>query len=391
MDYAFVPHVSEWELAYRKAMDVRPSTVRYPKDSAAPGSMIKLTEFLAEMRSVALASSAADSLILCAHADDNAQLFTLLSDAHELQLKTEGRKVHVVLYEHLEQAVASGDINIPGPVVMPRPLDANGQPKQAFFHIKGCRIGHATPFLQKLKDALGGQVKITAPKYFHMLMSSDAKDDGAYEYMGHSFVVFSRTKVTDRKALIATFKGKNFKLIDGTTVPPGLWAIWVDKKFTKLRKRTITIDVTISPKVGKFALYGSSWGEFRHSLEKFTYRIPNGASRPTKRADRIALLRTQLGADPTFATTHAYPIYARYEHADLDEFMAARYWAFDIDKKNDELICVGTRHEYTCVMPSVIKQGKKLVLEKFNYYAYAGAGSVTDRLVESNTEFFAEV
>jgi hypothetical protein len=372
------------------AVEVRSNTTRYPLKAAVAGSMTKLSQFLDAVRTAALASTAAESLILCAHANDYAQFFMLLSDEHEQTVKSEKRKAAAVLYEDLEKAVSSGAINIPGPVLLPRPLDANGQPIPAYVHIKGCRIGDNTKFLQKFKEALGGQVLITAPTYFHELFESGASDDGIYEYMGHSFVVFSTTKVATRKALIDQFKAKNYKLMDGSDVPDTLWHTWIRKDYFKVRKREVLIDVTPSPKVGKFAVYGGSWGDYRHQIEKFTFTLPNAASQPKDRPGRLTVLHDQMKADPQFATS-AYPVYERYGHVTFDKFFDARFWSFSVDKKSGDLLAVGTRHAYTCNIPTVVQQGKAFVLKDFNYYAYSGVGNVLTGLVESNPFYFVEV
>ena len=42
-----------------------------------------------------------------------------------------------------------------------------GNPITHSVHIKGCNLGQAMPFVTKLKEALGGNVKLTVPKLFH--------------------------------------------------------------------------------------------------------------------------------------------------------------------------------------------------------------------------------
>jgi hypothetical protein len=103
-------------------------------------------------------------------------------------------------------------------------------PTARAFHVKGCNLGQATPWLIKLREALGGHVRVSAPKHYHGVSTNGTEGVTAIEileWMAYEFVVFQKTPFANRNALAAAFHAKGFTRPDGTPIPRADFLAWL--------------------------------------------------------------------------------------------------------------------------------------------------------------------
>jgi hypothetical protein len=132
--------------------------------------------------------------------------------------------------------------------------------------------------------------------------------------------------------------------------------------------------------------------EFRHDVPRYTYRISGLSPIPTTRADRIAALRSALNTDATqpdslFASTHPFPMYERYGQSSIDDFVDNLSWQFSV--AHGTLICVGTQHQYTVIVPITDPPDLATGDLIFNFFPPAGsAASPLNNLLTSDSDLF---
>jgi hypothetical protein len=75
-------------------------------------------------------------------------------------------------------------LRIPDDLVGDSPIAPDSPaPTPRAFHAKGCNIGRAAPWLAKLREALGGHVRVTAPRHYPRRL--DQWYPGRDFYRGH--------------------------------------------------------------------------------------------------------------------------------------------------------------------------------------------------------------
>jgi hypothetical protein len=100
-------------------------------------------------------------------------------------------------------------------------------------------------------------------------------------------------------------------------------------------------------------------------------------------------MKTSMGGMAVFGAAHPFPMYARYEYDNLDQFADGFTWAFTYNKNSHIMRCVGTRHHYTLIVPITDPANNNLF---YNFYPYAGNPTpVTKQLQESDARFFLTV
>jgi hypothetical protein len=221
-----------------------------------------------------------------------------------------------------------------------------GDPIMHSVHFKGCNIGKAPPFLTKFREALGGNMMVTAPKHFHGIYEHTAY--GTWEYMAYEFQIRNKTDFPTRAALLAAFDAVGFTFIDGTTVPTGEWAKWVPKKrIGKGAKTPLSVNLGVS--IGKRKTIGTE-REYRVSRLGFSWSIKySGGAPPATPAARQAAFEASVGSDAAYQSTHVYPKYERYGYASLADFFAGYNWTHNV--KKNVLFTWGKRVEYTILLP----------------------------------------
>src|SRR5262249_28122262 len=129
-------------------------------------------------------------------------------------------------------------------ILIPRPKTPSD--RIPYLHLKGCRIGsdETLPFLTLLKEALGGELEITAPKHSHKIMKGGVLN-GFLEYMAYEFTIRREVPVKDRIKLIREFnaqtrlKPNRFKLINSQPVPSNKWEEWLSRDRVKNPARSV--------------------------------------------------------------------------------------------------------------------------------------------------------
>jgi hypothetical protein len=65
----------------------------------------------------------------------------------------------------------------------------------------------------------------------------------------------------------------------------------------------------------------------------------------------MSILKKAIEKEPSFKSGHAYPMHKRYGYSDFTDFIEGFEWVFTPNQKKGKLKCVGTRHDYTVVLP----------------------------------------
>jgi hypothetical protein len=247
-----------------------------------------------------------------------------------------------------------------------------GDPVTKGFHIKGCNIGKTVPFLEKMKEALGGNVEITAPIHFHVLHWLSRL--GIFEGMAYEFNFNRKEPYESRDEVLTTFRDEGFLLYDGSAVPDDSWENWLPARISKNQLKTRqrlsrALRVNIGAPIDTTSTLSHEI-QFRVTPNTFTYTIeyPDRASVPTETADRETALEDALNADDLFSSSHEFPMYERWGYDSIDNFIAGYNWRFNRNGKN--LVCRGTRYEYTLSPPVLDISTDNYI---FNFYPNEGS------------------
>jgi hypothetical protein len=378
MHYAFAPGATPYDIQSRHLLDDRPGTVLVSVDSVK-----HVEDFLGHLdTTAAIVKPLGGDLFLGSHGNHGGWL----------QIDLDGTKPVDTNYEVLEAAVASGS------VVVPFNLDHNpdGSDSPISIHIRGCRIGIAEPFVDKLKEVFGGDSTVTAPKHFHVLFppTYPNKNKGLFEYLAYSFHLVRRDPFAKKDDAVAAFKAESFTYIDGSAVPEGRWDAWIPTDVNKTRQAW-SAAMPLGQKVGGVKVLTDATGrEYRHDIKTLPFTVRDLTAFPPEN-QRLDTLRATIAPHPMFAATHPFPIQARFGHATADELIDGMTWAFTWDKPN--MVCVGTQHEYAVIVPviepapdpadkpPVLPSGNLL----FNFYPHPGtAGAVVEKMPTTDGRLF---
>ncbi|HEX8494995.1 MAG TPA: hypothetical protein VF658_19295 [Pyrinomonadaceae bacterium] len=384
MDFAYAPGETSVDDLMRDMLERRSDTIPVP---ARPDA--NLREFIADMNNIPIIpplTRLADNILLCTHAYNEGVLDASMFPGQS------GETVFETLEETLKDPNKS--IAIPDPLIGHNPND----PITHFFHIKGCNVGTAVPFMVKLKEALGNHVNVTAPIHFHGILRAFAV--GVFEYMAYKFQIVRRDPFKDRAEALAAFISRtDFKLIDGTVVPEKLWKQWIPKDITKTDSRKVYLNLgrTIGKQKNISADRDFQVVDAHTVYGKFTYTIPfrQPTVVPTQTADQEKALAQSVNANPKFQATHPFPIHTRFGYASIADFLAGYNWTFSINVRPppsdlSDLVCSGQRCQYIMMVPITNPVTGNII---FNFHPNKGSGlpSIRTGLVESDTKFFATV
>jgi hypothetical protein len=258
-----------------------------------------------------------------------------------------------------------------------------GDPIMHSVHFKGCNIGKAPPFLTKFREALGGNVMVTAPKHFHGIYEHTAF--GTFEYMAYEFQVRNKAYFANRAAILAAFDGAGFTFVDGTAVPTSDWSKWVPKK--KVSKSVTTpVSGKLGVTIGKRKTIEIE-REYRVTPLNFWWSIKySGGAPPSTTAARQAAFETSVSGDAAFQSTHAYPMYERLGYPDVTAFFAGYTWKHSVKKST--LYTTGTRVEYTILLPITDAAGNLV----FNFHPLSTTPyTAVTNLNETDSDYFEQV
>lgn len=360
MDYAYSPlpdHGSNlFYSIYRRMFPHRPQTTLINE----PGMTI-VEEFLDHVETEPGLSRPVGSFLIASHGSDGGYIqMEIDTVSHQ---DPAGNAISGTTYEVLVNVDNNDTVNIPNALITPRP---DGSPPIAVFHIRGCNVGAALPYMQKFKAALGGNVEVSAPKVFD---SNQEMGRGAFEYLGYNFKILRRDAFANRNQVVTAFQNHApaFTFIDGSAVPNGEWANWIPNNVGRGQRNR-----TPEP----FWNFGQSVEgqnrirlpvQFRHnfpaSVGRFTFTVGGFPNNPGNEAARLQELRDAINAHPEFQAAHDFPVYQRYGYASANDFVDGFDWNFNWNAPN--LVCTGRRHVYN-VSPPVTDPATGNLL--FNYY-----------------------
>jgi hypothetical protein len=265
----------------------------------------------------------------------------------------------------------------------------------SIFYIRGCKVGQDIRFLDLFHAALGGNVKVNAPIFFHFAYFYDRL--GVFEAFLYDFQHTRLEPFQTRAEVIAEFDAAGLTLVDGTVVPNNLWAGWVPRRFNA-KKLEIPTTVRLGQQVGSRRTLTVK-RRYAHTLDTYTYDITvTGGPVPSGQAAREQLLRQVLTGDPNFDPGHPYPVYERHDRlgftsaardrcTDPDDFVDSFKWRFRV--RGNVLTALGRRHRYT-IGPPVTHPGSGNLV--FNFYPDATSSVPLVRQVADNdADYFAEV
>jgi hypothetical protein len=323
-------------------------------------------------------------LLFGAHANDEGELFMPSFPGQN------GPTVFETLEETLNDPTKS--IQIPDPLIG---FTTGSQVTHA-VHIKGCNIGKARPFLVKLKAALGGHVRVTAPKFFHG--ATPAPNEGSFEYLGYQFAIRRATAFPNRAAALTEFDTAQFRLIDNTVVPTADWNRLIpgNPNLTVRQQIPSRLGVTI----GRRATINTA-REYRATgigFGPWIITYPPQATVPTTETAKLADLKTSIRSDPRFDDTHAFPVYKREGFATFNDFFSGYDWTCN-PARGKRLICTGSRILYVILLavtdpattpPNGFFGDGNLI---FNFYPNAGSTlpARTTALQVTDPRFFETV
>jgi hypothetical protein len=276
-----------------------------------------------------------------------------------------------------------------------------GDPITHALHLKGCNIGLAPKFLVKLKEALGGNVNVTAPKFFH---GTTPEPQGAFEYLGYYFAlrrpdlfIDPTTKKPDRAKALSEFDTAQFPLIDNSIVPTADWAKIIPANPNAEIRKHVTSKLGTS--FGKRTTVKTPW-QYRVTPIDFgpwTVPFPDAASVPRNLSDQLLELEIHLKTDKRFQTTHPFPQWEREGFANLISFVSGYTW--HCVPRGASLVCNGRRFMFIVVVAvndpatrpqnGIFTDGNLL----FNFYPKPSSGlsAITNAIEVTNTNFFVQV
>jgi hypothetical protein len=376
VDYAFAPGPTPFDQLMARLLDDRPTT------DLMPASLGTVERFVDELETLSSVVKPVDSMFVASHANDSGQL--------KIQIDSTQKDVFAD-FETLEKAVTSGSIKIP-PVLRTLP-DGSPHPGTR-VRIRGCRVGRAALFMEKLKEALGGEVTVTAPRHFHVVYPDTYPNgfEGMFEWLDYDFAIHSKTKLT-RAQIIAALKAKQFDFYDGTKVPDAKWGGWVPKDPSKTKRRipmTLILGTTVGPK-SSTEIFVKDAREWRHNVPKlYTARITGLPAEPPTKAAKLAKVREALETLDMMGPLHEFPFWERYGYVDFDDFFNGVTWSVNWDKKAKRLTGTARRHEYHALLPITTRTATDpdrgdLI---FNYFPHGGTGPEVSSLRDDDAFLF---
>jgi hypothetical protein len=340
-DYVFSVDRDQWFKSMADIVSLRGDNIRL--DAAT-----SFTGFVKALNADRKVTNPVRNLFVVSHASDEGYLFTAL-DAVD---------VKSISFEDLEK-VGSG-LQIKPEALMPRPKD-QGSGTRPFLHIRGCEIGRAAPYMIKLKAALGGNLTITAPLFYHVV-DSIASPPGRIEYFLYHFTVAAAAPYRKRADLVEAFKNKPaFTDLDGKSIPAANWDDWVPASGLT-QPSHIVFSLAVSPVDNRKTKVK---GYFKYRLRPFLKdSLAHFPASLRSEAKRVEWLIDQVRKWPIMSPTHPFPAYVRYGYKSFDDFAAG--WKWRVEPTGDQFKINVFRHEYDVLPPVVETSTRKLLLNFFS-------------------------
>ena len=268
-------------------------------------------------------------ILLGAHATEEGQLFMPVVAGQQGPTR----------FETLEETLAKPKLSIviPDTVIGFKP----GNQVTHAVHIKGCNIGNAQPYLLKLKEALGGHVKVTAPKFFH---GATPEPEGAFEYLGYQFALKRTTAFPNRKQALTEFDAAQFQLTDGSVVDKANWNAVVPKNpnvDTRNGQTRSKLGVTIGKRTTVNTEQHTALSRSRSGRGKSTTRRARRSRRTSRRSSPT--WRRRWARTSALRRATRFPS-SREGFATFIEFVSGHEWTCSVRGKS--LFCFGNRVLY---------------------------------------------
>ena len=384
-DYAIVPGDSKYDLQLKKFIQARTNTVLL-KDL----QMQTLQGFVRGLASSLEITRPIRDLLVVSHASNRGSFRMWLyppTDAEVSKAKAENKKLEApyIHYEDLEEAVKNKSIVLDVALMYPRPVESGGI-THPHLRLLGCEVGGQAPYMQKLKEALGGKIEISAPK--HRLVGASfvvsvASLQGEVAYMAYNFRAQFPTPpklgpaARTKRALIDAFvdlvknKQPGFVLENGSAVPATAWTRWIPtdlnaKPIVKSADTAREFPNTVTAPLRKLRMNAPR--QFGYIKQRHYYDGPSVISFKNDTGDeakRKEAVKAFLEKIPVFSAKHPFPEYVRNGYATMDEFMDGWNWQFTYDTKLKRLTYNPIRDEYHVWQPITRVAGNTLI---WNYY-----------------------
>jgi hypothetical protein len=354
MDFGFAPDGDDIVANMRKMFALRSNTSLIDIRGVST-----VRQFINHLEKTTGTTKPVDDLLLGAHANNEGEFIIPMFPGQKGSTKYE------ILEDSLKDATKS--INVDKVIGFKA-----GNPITHSVHIKGCNLGQAMPFVTKLKEALGGHVKLTVPKLFH---GGTPSPEGVFEYIGYQFFLKRTKKFANRKAAIAEWDNAGFTLIDGNSITTADWeALIPPDPNLDVRK---FINSKLGATFGKRTTIRTPW---QHRVLPITFGpwtvpFPTPKDVPKDESSQLSALESHLKTKALFKDTHPYPQFKREGFDRVIEFVSGYNWTCRPDGK--DLKCFGERPLYMVAFaitdPKTVPQNK-LISDGtliFNFYPSA--------------------
>lgn len=380
-DYAFIPTPGEEDSFHglmRKLLQNRNDTILPSGDS-----LDSLAAIVRSLLTYPDVTNPIRHMIVSSHANAEGNLQIRLQDGDSKFIDYDDLNALV----QNSKETKTNPIRIDIDLLSPRP---RGNDQVPYLHFKGCRIGQSPPFLRLWKEALGGEVEVTAPKHFHEVAPFR---NGVLEYMGYGFDVFCPFPIKDRAALIRELYTRSqqgqFVQINKDPIPLQVWMDWTPEHI-RLPAKPLPRKKKLDPWKRAHTFYVRLQNRSLEPIQIYTYlryatrylfnehEVPADQSLNTEEK-RKRYIRNFLERDHRFQVRE-FPFHQRLGYRTLDEFMEGWEWRLDATGKYFDPI----RHEYTLIHP--IAGSAKRLFHNF----YQGNQTITVMLKEDDPRFFAD-
>lgn len=386
-DFLFVPGSSGPEVMGRTVISHRPNTTLITR----PAAQNHLAGLIAHLTTSGSITRPIGDILLVAHGLETGFYFMPLSRALP-------SPAH---FESAETANTSNAVRMTAPLLTP----AGGGPMNTItVRMRGCNIGQARPFVEKLQEAMtpsGGTLNVTAPLHFDEFHGTRG---GHIEYLAHKFTLKVNQRFADRNALIAAFAANTaFTYLNGTQVPLDVWQSVVPATIHPAPaswRQSFNMGVGLNPAIGTQTT-ATIHREYRYETLSSPFSWDWRAPDPGTRALRLDVLRNSLPQGTVsgvhiFDPTYPWPQYERFGFASINDYVNGLDWV--ITFTGGVLHFRATRHEYTVMLPITDPPGPPPspggrrpdpVLRLYNFFpATAAAGPAAFNLDETNTNLF---
>jgi hypothetical protein len=386
MDFAFAPGITGYDAAIRQMFTNRASTTLIQQTG-----INTITDFINLLPGKV--TSPLGNIFIGSHGSETAYIkaaFDIMSP-------------HTT-FESLDNALKPPRTGqLPDNIINPRPVDINNNPIPPHLYIRGCRIGILTPFIQKIKDVINGlsttPVKVGAPLFFHAVTPLP---QGIVESFSYDFHIFTKTKITNRAALLAAFTAVGFVDMYGNTITAAQWNSWLPRAIFTDKENFLFPKLVGSPLTSR-QKFAAGFYRYRDASAMISTVFPpvgidpSFGTIPTNKVQLTALIKTVIKAiiaNPTsqqkefaaqLVSTHPLPYYIRYEYISLDDMIDNLVWTGTPASR----IYKGSRFEYYAGPPVVDNNANNELI--FNFYPTAGKGGIASTMFADDASIYFNV